>query len=772
MSHTTKTTKTPLNEEYRSPTASGYIPVDIPTVDTKKIPTVHLPTHLPLGSNVKGPQVPTTSIPTSTVKGPQVPVPTSIPTSTVGNKNVLGPQVPIPTSIPASVDTNKLDPLPPLPKKTGIVQNPIPPLDSIYTFDPKSVGSYDHDPTRLPAVPASPMDPTSIPVPITPSVVVSPEHDPIRLNKAKDLLTLLGDLKTLLKEGEGPSKEILTETLQKAEEFIHQASDSPHMDADTRKLLEDINALMVSSRSLSENKQIAERAQNIQKEFEKALVALKSPEIDRATTETAKDIKEFVTNWRSLFYLITSSRDFRVLLLDSINIAKGIIYGYTGRGELSDKFVEKKRLPELSEAEWDRFQSDIRRVLDLIAKEPIYRDGISRIFYLLDLFIQSLLNEPVTAGVALASVAAETEGLVACFSGRETLEHFKAHLRNLILLIGKNEPLKNYLAELKPFVLQVRTEEETRSERFRSESKMNAYRGRELMRELSEEEDLKHFLQACDDLINNIKRDEFLEILRKQAGIVQSDLTFVDSQGQTQVDTQSVLKLQSALLPVLVDALKFIPVPKIYVNDNEKEFWLDNIVLCSYDIVPQHIRFHIQSTSDVDVHEVEVKSHTYLVIELTKLRTEIKDVEFFYLKKTFPHFEEHGKATFRIKGEGAKLTFTYTLDQSPNDILPKITRGHADLDISNMSIDFDKSTLKHDILIPMITKMFKAFIEQQIEKEVEKNLTGFIRKLGDRITQSLSEINKPFLSGLEAAKTVVKTSPLTQDLNSRREKLE
>jgi hypothetical protein len=390
----------------------------------------------------------------------------------------------------------------------------------------------------------------------------------------------------------------------------------------------------------------------------------------------------------------------------------------------------------------------------------------------LDLFVQSLLEEPITAGVALASVAAETEGLVACFSGRETLEHFKAHLRNLILLIQKNEPLKIYLSELKTFVLFFRNEEETRSEKFKNECKMMAYRGRELMSDLSEEEDLKHFLQACDDLITNIKKDEFLEVLRRQAGIVQSDLTFVDSQGELQVDTGSVLKLQSALLPVLVDALKYIPVPKIYVNDHEKEFWIDNLVLCSYDIIPQHIRFHIQSTSDVDVQEVEVKSHTYLVIELSHLRTEIKDVEFFYLKKSFPHFEEHGKATFRIKGEGAKLTFTYTLDQTPNDILPKITRGHASFDISDMSIDFDKSSLKHDILIPIITKLFKVIIEQQIEKEVEKNLTGFIQKLGDMITKSLHEINKPFLSTLEQAKTVVKSSPLTQDLNSRREKLE
>jgi hypothetical protein len=709
MSNTT-TTKTPLNEEYRSPTVSGvlptsgFVPAEIPTtVDTKKeeIPTVHLPSHLPLGSNTS-----------SNVSGPQVPVPT-FTTSTIG-KTIAGAQVSVHTS----------DMLHPKPGSTTV------------------------------------------------DVSIPPEHNPIRLNKARDLIALFGELKTALQEDAGLSKDILIETLQKAEEFIHQASNNTYVDAETRRMLEDLKSLMSTSRALTENKNITDRLLNIQKEAEQAIEALKSPELDRATTETAKDIKEFVTNWRSLFYLITSSRDFRIFLLDSINIAKGIVYGYTGREEYSEKSVERKRLPELSEAEWDRFQSDVRRILELIAKESIYREGISRIFFLLDLFVQSMRKEPIAAGIHLAGVAAETEGLVACFSGRETLDHFKAHLRNLILLINKNEPLKLYLSELKTFVLKFRSEEETKSEQFRKESKMMAGRGRELMRDLSEEEDLKHFLQACDDVITNIKNDEFLEVLRKQAGIVQSELTFVDTQGQTQVDTQSILKLQSALLPVLVDALKFIPVPKIDVNDSEKEFWLDNVVLCSYDIIPQHIRFHIQSTSDVDVPTVELKSHTYLVIELSNMRTEIKDVEFFFSKKTFPHFEEHGKATFRIKGQGAKLTFTFSLDQTPDDILPKITRGHASLDISDMAIDFDLSTLKHDILLPMITKMFKVIIEQQIEREVEKNLSGFVQKLGDLIMKSLHDINKPLLSGIEQAKTAVKQSPITQDINSRREKLE
>jgi len=712
---------------------------------------------------------------------------------------------------------------------------------------------------------------------VSPTVGVSPEQDSERQRKAQELLR---DLKALIKDKNSPGIEIISDALLKAEELTLQAANNPTMDPETHKIFEDINALLVATRQLGENKQIVDRVQKIQEESAKALKAVNGPEISAATKETTQNLKEFMTNWRSVFYLITSSRDFRQFLRDVIQLVKRVVYSCTednredtvhqvvesepakdtvktavktkkarrakkGRKVSREKkekdyvehrTVEKenfvinlhinvhdlndehtgekhtqtldaknvrdrsskgsslkgrspkdrspkdrspkdrsprgKRVPEMSEEEWDRLRDDVQRVLVLLAKEPTYREAISRIFYLLDLFKLSIAEEPIQTAIVLSNVAAETEALVASFSGREILETFKRHLRNLILQIQQNENLQNYLHELKLFILKNRTEEEVKSEEFRTHTRKMAYRGRELMRELSQEDDLRRFLETSDEMIHNIKNDEFLQILRQHAGIVQSDLSYVNSEGKLKVDTDVLFKLQSALLPILAEALKYLPVPKIYSNDDEREFWLDNIVLCSYDILPEHIRFHIQSDSELSIREIEVKSHTYLVIVLDKLLTELKDVEFFYHQKTFPYFEEHGRATFRIKGNGANLTFTYTLDQEPQDIIPKIQEGYASFDISDIEFDFDKSTLNHDMIVPVLTKMFKTQIINFIEREVEKNLSMFIKKLGEMLMKSLVDINRPFLSGLHAAKKAVQSSEIGQIYEKRRELLE
>jgi hypothetical protein len=623
---------------------------------------------------------------------------------------------------------------------------------------------------------------------------ITPEQESHKLHEAQDLYR---QLQVLLTEGELPSLDLLSDGLLKAEQFTLKASQSD-MDSHTRKTIEDINALLVSARQLGRNKQIADRLQKISDEAQKALQEARMPNVSGAAKEAAEKVQTFTSNWRPLFYLLLSSRDFRQLILDANRIARRVVYSYTedikDDSSASQKFVEgapvtqiatevkdktkEKGAPQMSDDEWNTLQDDVQKVLALLAKEPTYREGIERIFVLLDMFQKNLAQEPITQkavphDVHLRRVVAETEDLVATFSGRETLECFKEHLRQLIISIQKNENLHNYLGELKDFILKAKSENEVKSEEFRNRSKDLAHRGREVMRELKDQADLDPFLDSAHDMISNIKNDEFLQILSQHAGIVQSDLSYTDTQGVLQVDTDLLSKLQSVLLPILVDALKYIPVPKIASSDHDREFWLDKVVLCSYDIIPQNIKFHLQADSEISLPDIETKgTRTHLVIKLEKLLTELKDMEFYYRKKTFPELEDHGRVTFRIKGNGAKLTFTYKLLQGPQDNVPKISEGYASFDIAEMEIDFDKSTLKHPLMVPMLTQLFKTQIRMEIERQVEQNLTKFMDQLGERLTSSLKEMNKPFHYGLEAAKKAVKSSQLAQVYEKRREKLE
>jgi hypothetical protein len=609
---------------------------------------------------------------------------------------------------------------------------------------------------------------------------------------------LFKNLQRLLLEGETPALDVFAEALQKFEELASQVSRQSHIDPEMRNVLEDISALLLSTRQMSRNKGIGERLQRIAEESQKATKTMNLG--SKTAQDMPQDFFNFMNTWRPVFSLLISSQEFRFLLLDSIRLAKRVAYNYTETlsDEPAQKFlagdspqnvaqslqeeIKEKGKPEISDEEWERIQDDIQRLLAMLSKQPNYREGLEGLFRLLDLFQKNLIQSTpttvtgvsqVTQNIHAQRVMGETEELISMFSGKNTLELFKFHLRNLIQKTREDERIHSYLQELKEFTLKARSESEIISDDFKQQSKHLVRRGQELFREFKSD-DLRPFLDSANLMLENIKNDEFLQILRHHAGILQSDLSYVDMEGKLQLDTAMLSRLQKILIPALAEALKYLPVPRISSSDEYREFWLDNIVLCSYDIIPENIKFHLESDSEFSFQDIEVTAtKTFLVIKLNRLRTEIKDIDFYYRKKTFPELEDSGRVTFRIKGEtGASLKLTFKVEQKPGDKIPRVMKGTADFDISELDIEFDTSTIHHTLLVPLLTNLWKMQIKLQLEKEVEKNLMIWMDKFGEMISNSIAEANKPFLSGLDAARTAIKGTEFSQIYQKRMEKLE
>jgi hypothetical protein len=234
------------------------------------------------------------------------------------------------------------------------------------------------------------------------------------------------------------------------------------------------------------------------------------------------------------------------------------------------------------------------------------------------------------------------------------------------------------------------------------------------------------------------------------------------------------MKLQSSLLPALAESLKYIPLPRIESSDAKREFALDNIVICAYDILPDNLRFRVEADSEIGLRELTSKgSGTRLIVTLRNIRTEVKDIQFYFKRKTFPSVSEQGRVTLRIGKEGAHLTIIFQIVQLQNETVPRFSHGEAHFDITNMDIEFDKSTLKHDKLVPLMTSLFKKRVQRQIETNVESNLEKLMNTWGERITQAFVSVNRPLLRpGLDHARQAIHSSPVGQIYEKRQEKLE
>jgi hypothetical protein len=623
---------------------------------------------------------------------------------------------------------------------------------------------------------------------------LSGEQQSFRLREVQDLAT---QLRLVLLEGQLPGPEALTPVLLKAEEMLAKFQLRTDLEPETRQIIEDIAALVVTAKQMDRNKGISDKLQRIAEESQKAIEAMKRSGVPSDTKQASQDALDFINNWRPVFQLLSRSRDFRQLFVDTLRITRRVISRHAEpiAEDVKERFVEgqsattiaqtaKQEIKEkskeeapLTDEEEESLLNEWQGMFILLAQQPTYRQGLNHMFSLFDMWRRTARQAVIPGGTQTETharrVAQETEELVAAFTGRECLDKWKSSLWALIDLFDKNPEWNQYLTDLKNFILSTQSEEQVRSEEFKQKSKELAHRGRDLVQQLKDRTEVDNFLDSSESLMDNIINDEYVKLLREQAGIISADLSYVDMEGKTQIDTDMMSKLQTVLMPVLAETLKYIPMPKIESHDSKREFWLDNITLCGYDVIPENIHFHLESDSDLSLKDLEAKrSHTHLVISLDKFRTELKNMTFWYNKKTFPVLTDSGVVSFRIGGDGARLKMVFTVEQNTGDKYPRLTEGYADFHIRQMDINFDKSTLTHDVLLPMMTNMWKLQIQTEIERAVEKNLTNVVQKLSEQLTTTLSEVNRPFLSGLENARKAVKQSDIAQVYANRREKLE
>jgi len=596
----------------------------------------------------------------------------------------------------------------------------------------------------------------------------------------------------ILVQDDTPGLDIMTDVLLKAEVWFARLAQHPSIDADTRKTIEDIAALIITAKQIERNKEISDRLQIISEESQKALESIRRAGVP--VVKATEEAVDFLKTWKPVLLLLICSGGFRQIYNDSVKIARSIIArkGQRLMEDISKKFegltseqtnetteqLGEKSNSQFTDEEWETILNQIQRIFIILSREPTYRLGINQLFNLFDIFRRMNLKKNLpnssdmfAAETHIRRAQLETEELVANFAGRETLDHFKRQLINLIEIFDQNPDIRNYLYELKQCISRTMSEEEVMSPEFRNKSREYVNRGRELMKQVKEEE-VEDFFKSADELLNKIKNDDFVKILRQQAKAIRSDLSYVDADGTVRVDIDMLSKLQSVLLPILAETLQYIPMPRMESTDPDQDFWLDNITLCGFDIIPDYIDFNLESKAKISLKDIQSRgSHTKLVIRLDPLRTELKDMKFYFKKKTFPVLEDSGIVTVRIGGEGAELIMNFTVIQKPGESTPRLTEGHANVNIRNMDIEFDKASLDHDLLIPMMTTVFKKEIQLQIEKVVAINLSKIVQKMGDRITQALVDVNRPFFVGLETARQVIKSSEFAEVYAKRREKL-
>jgi hypothetical protein len=366
----------------------------------------------------------------------------------------------------------------------------------------------------------------------------------------------------------------------------------------------------------------------------------------------------------------------------------------------------------------------------------------------------------------------QAKELVAELSGKEYLDNFLDKFRVLTQRIRDDEEANRWIEDFKSFILEAHPDNknEKDAEELRRETRDLVERGRNIVDKWNNKQEVEDFLDAGNDLIENMKNNDLVSNLREKAGILLDDLTYTDITGNRKVDTDLIGTIQKAIVPILADALKYIPIPVLSYSSPEMDFTARDVILCGYDIIPENIYAHLESDSWFNVKELETrKSRTKLVLSLRNIRTEIKDFGFTFKKKTFPQLEDSGRVSVRVGGNGASFKIMFHISQRLEDSVPIFRAADIDFDVDDLDITFDKASINHDILLPMMVGLWKQNIIRSIERSVETSLGPLMNTVGTQLSESLS--TSKFATYLDKAKASLTSMDTHKTLRSRQEML-
>lgn len=207
---------------------------------------------------------------------------------------------------------------------------------------------------------------------------------------------------------------------------------------------------------------------------------------------------------------------------------------------------------------------------------------------------------------------------------------------------------------------------------------------------------------------------------------------FLDPKGNFAYKPEELRQLKILLTSLLMEEMKYIPVPKISGSTDTYDFQLQNVMFYGYDLIPDHVLIKFESQLDVNMEKIQADVlRSNLSIRITHIKTHMKNVMFWVRRKGLIAFEDHGLVDVDLAGDGANLTIDLEINANNKRGL---TAKRIDVDLDRLKIHIVDS--RHSWLLTL----FGPFLENSIKRSIEREVEGRIRGLLDRTFASLSDL--------------------------------
>ncbi|KAF5341441.1 hypothetical protein D9758_014751 [Tetrapyrgos nigripes] len=255
----------------------------------------------------------------------------------------------------------------------------------------------------------------------------------------------------------------------------------------------------------------------------------------------------------------------------------------------------------------------------------------------------------------------------------------------------------------------------------------------------------EHFDRVFDGVgawMNGIPEDPLNKRLGTDIQRFTKDLLFSeDGQGQLVFKPELWNDVRDVIVPMLVDRVGYIPIPRIEYTDDALDLVVENLTLSGRNLFPNIVDLethnHMRFSPYKNLKANAVNKHEF-ILTLGQIQADMRDVAFYFRRKTgIPKLRDSGIADVVVGGEGMTAVVHLTNTDDPSTLF-----NIKSVTVKVDSLKFSIRDSKHDLLYKTLRPLATSLIKRQLQKAVGDGLRSALEWVGEEIVAVRERMNE------------------------------
>lgn len=550
-------------------------------------------------------------------------------------------------------------------------------------------------------------------------------------------------------DGLPPTNDQIIKVIDSTEAALDESKKNPSANEKGRNIIRDSESLLDAARSLLEKRN---KDETLQRFILDAKQATSNSELSLDTLgpigEREKEKLEMLRKQMNdvahygrigLEHVLRSS-EFRSIITDIIDFFNAVYFKIVEKdiSAIDDAIdaVKESAQEVLEEEDAVRMQRKMYRrfkaLLGRISASPEHRKAVDAFFGLIEKFEIEVENEAENIKQSLRlsldehalRATQDAKYIIEQFSGHKTIDSLVEELKTMILTMKNDKELVDYFTEVKEVIYKAFTDPELLDdEDFIDETLDLMKKGKDIFENNDYQDSAKKLSKKWNTVVRNLRENDELNAFQFAFKKLISDISTVDKEGNYKLDYEALEQIRILVIPIMIEQLKYIPVENIDGSNEYYDFNIRNIVLSGYEIFPRNIK--VQSKMDMNIvlrGNQPTTANGVIVMSSENITTSLKDLKFYYRRKSFPYLEDEGNADLEIGGRGLKVKVKFNVVGVGSTL--RIDECFVWTHIDKLDLKIHNSN--HDFLY----KILRGAISQNVKTELEK-------QIGDSLAHSV-----------------------------------